>query len=590
MAYGALHVYVVGNSGYGSQATDVTPKLTSATNQFYPGGTKGCDTTGLTVSAYSIASGVATMTVNSAANLKAGQLVTVSDGSALNGTTAKVTATTGTTFSFATTAADASGSDTGTATPACYQVPTTDASGAFTVSDALTCSADGILYVTITGGNPGLGNIGAVNQNLALSSLLQSGSSTAAITCSGLANASGVNLQINELTTAAMGVAMGQYFTTTFGSSSTDSFGAPGTTQAQLGITNAAATALTLVSASTGAANTSLVLPSGNYSVTAKPEATKMNSVADILAACVNSDGVSGSSTACSTLFSNIKPAAITNAPTDTIQAAVSFGLNPFPGTANMDNLWALIAAQPPFTASAKPADYSIGILYTDTSTTCTNAASGGTCVLNDPQEVAVDGNGNLWIMNHNSSTASTLSELSANASPLTNTATFGTTSLLASNMRNMAIDQNNNIFLTASSGSAYAAEYQSTGTTSVLSGLSGSYALAIDTNKNAYYGTNSTNAIGTVFEFPTRSTSQLVSSNEVQYAELCSTSTSSSGPLGTVTNGKCSSASYTNNALPQSAAFDTSGNLWLAQGSSSPVGTIFLMSNYSFTCPSTLR
>jgi sugar lactone lactonase YvrE len=507
---------------------------------------------------------------------------------------------------------------------------TTGPAGGFTngsfayAPNSYTCpSGSALTYITSTSGDPGLGT--GVNPNIVLAA--------ATGACSTLASAT---INIDEVTTAATAYALGQYFTTTFGGSSTDSFGAPSTTQAQAGIANAFATVNNLVTNSTGTALTSASLlgsPSGaitawsitsnvatftaanslaagavvtlsgfgtstffnglavtvlssglsgtqfeanvthangsateagafNTSVTATPEASKLNTIADILAACVNSaGGTAGDTTTCGTLFADVVPTSGT-APTDTLQAAVYMSLNPTSNNAagsaaNLTALFGLINSQSPFQSpsplSSAPGDWTVGIQYT-----------GGTTPLNEPQNIAADASGNIWVINHNGTSSASLTELSGGASgalqpgtPEVNVSTIGGFSISAVQPRNEAIDLNGNVWLDTTS-TAQMLEYNGgTGVSFAPTTFGSPYGVAIDGNNNVFYTTESSSADFQVIEFLNGS---LAGSAEVEYAL---DSTRQQGEY---------------------AAIDASGNLWVTNGSSTSglEQNIFQMSGYN--------
>jgi hypothetical protein len=150
---------------------------------------------------------------------------------------------------------------------------------------------------------------------------------------------------------------------------------------------------------------------SSGTSVVATPESAKINTIANILAACINvPDYPTGSSTPCDTLFANASPPASASttaqplatysAPTNTLQAAyymLSYPTNG--GTTNLGNLFALSAAAgAPFqpTLSSAPSDWTIAISYASAST-C--GGSGGH-LIHSVQDLAVDVNGDIWLAN----------------------------------------------------------------------------------------------------------------------------------------------------------------------------------------------
>jgi DNA-binding beta-propeller fold protein YncE len=132
----------------------------------------------------------------------------------------------------------------------------------------------------------------------------------------------------------------------------------------------------------------------------------EINTLANIVAACVNSNGVVSASptpTPCYTLFSNALSSGTTGTmPSDTATAALNIARNP---GANVANLFNLQTASAPFqpVLGAAPNDFTIAISYT-----------GG--ALNHPEGIAVDGAGDIWVAN---SGGSSLSEFSYNGSVL---------------------------------------------------------------------------------------------------------------------------------------------------------------------------
>jgi len=446
------------------------------------------------------------------------------------------------------------------------------AGGTFTLG-AYTCpSSSALTYITASGGNPGLGT--GANPNIMLAT---------ALGACGTLNA-GTFIMMNEVTTAAAAYALGQYFTTTFGSASSDSFGAPATAQAQTGITNAFATVNNLVcgvstntlcTSATGNALTTATLTGSAGTVTVTPESAKLNTIADILAACVNSaGGTAGDPSACGQLFAEVATTSGTP-PTDTLQAAVYMSLNPtstngnstFPSACtappspalptpnNLCALYNLISSTPPFTAGSQPTDWTLGIQYTNAT------------VLNDPQNMAADASGNIWVINHNGTTSASLTELIGSGggtaqpgTPQVNVSTIGGQSISIIQPRNEAIDTNGNVFLDTTSSSRVL-EYNATTPANSVSlspaGGGSPYGIAIDGNNNVFYTHESSSATATVEEFLNDT---LSATSEVEYA-----------------------VDATSNQ-PEYAAIDTSGNLWMANGSatSGDETNILQMSGYN--------
>jgi len=432
-------------------------------------------------------------------------------------------------------------------------VQTLSPGGTFTLGSYTCPSASTQTYITASGGNPGLSSN---NSNIMLATALGN--------CGSLTPSTFIFM--NEVVTAATAYALGQYFTTIFGAASTDSFGAPNTTQAQVGIVNAMATVNNLVSTTSGNAVTSQTLTNNGLTVTTAPESAKLNTIADILASCINSPGgTAGDSSNCGMLFSGVVTPTGT-APTDTLQAAVYMSLNPTSTNGNTDwpppsgtctsnlcALYALASSSPPYVGvSAQPIDWTVGIQYT-----------GGTTPLNDPQNMAADSGGNIWVINHNGTTSASLTELGPTGTPQVNVSTIGGQSISAIQPRNEAIDTNGNVWLDTTS-SARVLEYNAAAPASSVSlspaGGGSPYGISIDGSNNVFYTHESSSATATVEEFLG---GNLAAGSEVEYALY--------SPGGT-------------NQQPEFAALDTSGNLWMTNGSSTSglENNIFQMSGYN--------
>lgn len=245
---------------------------------------------------------------------------------------------------------------------------TTDINGNFSfTSGAYTCpQSDTPVYLMGIGGNAGAGG---VNPSAVLAASLG--------TCS---NAKQSVVVLNEVTTAGIAFALSHFFTTTYGGSpgTADWFGGPssagsGGTAYSKGLVMANTyTIPAIIQTSSGSA----IQGGSNYTV----EWQKINTIANILAACVNTTGSTSSTetkTPCGKLF-NYTANGMATRPSDTLQAAVQMALHP---TINVTQLNNLITAQAPFIGlSGAPNDWSIGVSYTtsglglgvDTQTTST--------------------------------------------------------------------------------------------------------------------------------------------------------------------------------------------------------------------------
>jgi hypothetical protein len=224
--------------------------------------------------------------------------------------------------------------DGSAATPLLTSTVTSDANGAFTITGLYSCTNATQVYIVATGGNPGLST---ANPNIALMAALGP--------CSSLTSSTFIN--INELTTVAAVAALAPYMT------STAAIGSSAATDPGLfyGFTVANQFVDTTTGTSPGAG-----APSGYTVPTAE-----LNTLADILSACINSTGgVAGDNSLCGNLFTltTVSPAP---APTNTIAAMLNIANNP---TLNISSLYALVPPTPPFqpTLLAAPSTFQIAL------------------------------------------------------------------------------------------------------------------------------------------------------------------------------------------------------------------------------------
>lgn len=192
-------------------------------------------------------------------------------------------------------------------------------------------------------------------------------------------------ISVNELTTVASVWALSPFM---IGISNV------GTSPANaLGLTNAFASVNNLVSTDTGTVS-GPALPVGAILPVAK-----INTLADILAACINSaGGVAGDGSLCGKLFDYTTVNGI--ASTDTITAALNIAQHPNMQTANLTYL---VSASSPFqpTLIAAPSDFSLVVTYN----------GGG---LSQPKAVALDSSGSVWLPNAGNSSVTKLSNSGA--------------------------------------------------------------------------------------------------------------------------------------------------------------------------------
>jgi streptogramin lyase len=248
---------------------------------------------------------------------------------------------------------------------------TTGSGGIFNISgDYDTCPASNTqVYLYSVGGNPGLGSANAAAGLLA-----------ALGTCGNLTTTE--NIVVNEVSTIATAYAIAGFATDALHVSSSNS------ALAELGIQDAFSAAANLEQLSTGAALATT--PAGNG---AAPQ-QEINTLADILAACVNTSGPTSSP--CTTLLTNAKNG--NTAPTDTATAAINIAHNP---VSNLDALYGLWAASGPFQPSlpGEPTDFTVAITYSGSGLDSTTFLA--------PNGIAIDGYGNVWLPNYDSNSVS---------------------------------------------------------------------------------------------------------------------------------------------------------------------------------------
>lgn len=308
---------------------------------------------------------------------------------------------------------------------------TTDSNGAWSYGSFSCASGKDELYVVSTGGNPGLS--GSVNNPaLVLTAALGP--------CSQVDSISFV--YIDEVTTVATEYALAAFSTDYLhvGTSSTNS----------VGLTNAFATVNNLVNIGTGQALTTtpayatVPVPCTATPTSCTPNDTfrsivpydVINTLANVLASCVNTDGVSNP--ACSNLFaitggSLALPAGSngvvgigasgTAGATNTADAALYIAHNPgLPNvnnftTNNLSALFNLTTSTAPFgpALTAVPNDYTLTLNFVGgglggVKSTSTSGAA----------YLAIDQNGNIWLPSTLRSTVTELSNLGAPLSPTT--------------------------------------------------------------------------------------------------------------------------------------------------------------------------
>jgi hypothetical protein len=383
---------------------------------------------------------------------------------------------------------------------------TTDSMGNFTVGGDYTCSSGQQVYLYSVGGNPSAG----VNSAAGLLAVLGN--------CPAAGNFATATpfIFMNEVSTVAAAYAFAGFATDATHVSSS------GTPLALTGIANAFANAANLETLSTGVALATT--PAANGSV---PQ-TKIYTLGNILAACVNSTGPA--STGCSTLFSNAMSGGTSGTvATDTATATINIAHNP---GASIANLYGLQVATSPFPneLTSQPNDFTIGLSFT----------GGG---LTGPNSIAIDASGNAWIADYGSSNISEFSSAGAALSAPPGYANGG-----LDNPNSIAMDGSGNAWTSSLSNStiskfsnAGVSLFPSTGYPS--GGLGYPLSIAIDGSGNAWVAND--------YTFP-ESVSEL----------------SSAGTALSPSNG------YTGAGVeaPFSIAVDGSGNVWEADSGSTSV------------------
>ncbi|HZL25827.1 MAG TPA: hypothetical protein VFC39_04780 [Acidobacteriaceae bacterium] len=324
----------------------------------------------------------------------------------------------------------------------------TDGSGSFTLTNLYTCTPDQRVYITATGGDAGSGTNSAIALMAALGRCGDLNSSTF--------------ISINEVTTVASVWALAPFM------NGAANIGAPASNVA--GLNNAFADVNELASIAAGSAGGAGV-PAG---MTAPVAA--IDTLADILAACINSNGADAD---CSTLFAGATVGG--TAPADTLTAAMNMAQHPAAGVAT---LYPLASPQSPFqpTLAEQPSDFTLAatvsgftapsavaadaggnVWVTDSSAnTLTELGHSGTALatvpgMSAPSAVAVDQGGNVWVAN-----ASNVAKVTGGGA--VSTFTGGGLSLPQS----IAIDGQGNVWL-ANAGNGLLSEFANDGT--VLSG-----------------------------------------------------------------------------------------------------------------------
>lgn len=333
---------------------------------------------------------------------------------------------------------------------------TTDANGAFNITGMYTCDPGALVYIVATGGNPGLTK---ANKSSALMAALGP--------CSSVSTSAPI--RINELTTVASVYALAQFMNPGPYVVDTLAYTHVGTTPANVGgLTQAFADVNQLVNLNSGTAPGPALPAGASFSV------AQLNTLANVVAACVNSTGSGlgtslGTNTPCDKLFTAATTANTKGiAPTDTITAVYNIVLAPSTNVAALFNLVTGINAFQP-TLSAAPNDWTLAINYT----------AGGMAT---PSGLTVDGSGNVWITN---SVGNSVSELTHAGVPVAGSPYTAALSAPSA----IAIDKNGQPWV-ANSGNNTLVSLSTSGTSQATvsgGGLSAPTAIALDAQGNVW-------------------------------------------------------------------------------------------------------
>jgi len=283
---------------------------------------------------------------------------------------------------------------------------------------------------------------------------------TAVGACNWITNAS--QYVVNEATTVAAAWALAPFITTggNVGTSSTNA----------VGLTNAFRTAASLVDPAAGTS------PGTSFPANGQSPAAKINSLANVLNACVVA---AAASNGCDQLFA--ATATNSQSPSNTLDAAINLVHNPSKNVATLFNLSAASTAFRPVLANAPP-DWTLFVTFTGAG-------------MNEPTGIGVDGSGNIWV----SSYFGVVSEFSPIGMPVF---ANGITGYGLRSSYGLAIDSQNNLWIPNEDSPSTAVTNNALGTVTVLNssgqpisgptgfssgGLNYPVSIAIDTNATAW-------------------------------------------------------------------------------------------------------
>lgn len=334
-------------------------------------------------------------------------------------------------------------------TPTLGQNETTS-TGGFNLSGLYSCpTPSSEVYLASTGGNAGANS---VNSDIALVAALGD--------CNTLvANAATLTIQVNEASTIAAAYALAPFAT------SLTRVGATGVEPS--GLINAFANANLLANTSTGNAG------GASLAIGVTVPTAELNTLADILAACVNSNGgSSGDGSACGTLF------AATGVTTNTFDAALQIVKNA--GYSRITGLYSLVTAQSPFqpTLVSQPADFTVALTYAGSSSLAT------------PWGIAIDASGNAWVTNES---GTSIAEFTSSGTA----ATYTANGLVGA--KGIAIDNSGNVWVANTAGNSvieFPSASINTPASFTVGGIAGPSALAVDHSNNIWIANQNGNSV----------------------------------------------------------------------------------------------
>ena len=429
--------------------------------------------------------------------------------------------------------------------------------GSFNITADYSCTNATLVYLVATGGNSGSGTNGAISEVAALGSCATL-----------LANALTTTISVDELTTVAAAYALAPYSAGDY-----TNIGATGSNPA--GLVNAFATAASLVNTSTGA------MPGASLPAGATIPSTEINTLADILAACVNTTKPGSATTGnCGTLFT---AAAGTTA---TFASAVYIAKHP--AAPAITALYTLPNPQSPYQpvlGATQPNDFTIAVNY---------SANGA---LISPYSLAFDAAGDAFVANEGGASVTELSNTGTVVTTLTGTGLFGPQAV--------AVDRTGNVWVANTAGNSVMKFPSSGGTVAntpsvfTAGGINAPSAIALDSAGNAFIanfngntvtGLNSTGTalagspFGTGYvSLPSGIAIGTTGTSAAGYVLV----TSSNGTIAELTNAGAYVTSLTDNTLqgPLGVAVDNTGHVF-ATGSTTGTAIAGALSEFAGVTP----